>query len=211
MSSVAKTAGPGRPKDLEKRAAILSAGARLFTQRGFDATSMDAIAAEAGVSKLTVYNHFSDKENLFHEAVMFVAEQYLPHETFEPRRNGNLREQLRGIARAFSALVHSAESAALHRMLAADARLSGKLGPMFYDAGPRRVLAEFGTFLQAAVDAGRLDIPDIHRAAEHFFVLLKGEAMNRVLWGCKGHAGKAESEAHIASVLDLFLRAYTPR
>jgi len=61
--------GPGRPKDLEKRAAILEAAKTLFLSRGFGATSMDAVAAGAGVSKLTVYNHFSDKDTLFLEAV----------------------------------------------------------------------------------------------------------------------------------------------
>ena len=58
-------AGPGRPKDLGKRAAILDAAKRLFIQSGFDGTSMDQIATEAGVSKLTVYSHFGDKESLF--------------------------------------------------------------------------------------------------------------------------------------------------
>ena len=54
--------GPGRPKDPAKRLAILEAAKRLFMQNGYDGSSMDAIAAEAGVSKLTVYSHFTDKE-----------------------------------------------------------------------------------------------------------------------------------------------------
>jgi TetR/AcrR family transcriptional repressor of mexJK operon len=45
--AIAKTCGPGRPKDLEKRAAILDAAKRLFPLSGFEGTSMDAIAAEA--------------------------------------------------------------------------------------------------------------------------------------------------------------------
>ncbi|WP_330970248.1 TetR/AcrR family transcriptional regulator, partial [Lysobacter sp. A3-1-A15] len=61
----AKPAGPGRPKDLAKRAAILDAAKSMFTQYGFGGASMDQIAAEAGVSKLTVYSHFGDKETLF--------------------------------------------------------------------------------------------------------------------------------------------------
>ena len=67
--AVAKACGPGRPKDLEKRAAILAAAKRLFPMSGFEGTSMDAIAAEAGVSKLTVYSHFTDKETLFVAAI----------------------------------------------------------------------------------------------------------------------------------------------
>ena len=64
-----RSASPGRPKDLEKRAAILAAAKQLFPEQGFDGTSMDAIATAAGVSKLTVYSHFTDKEGLFVEAI----------------------------------------------------------------------------------------------------------------------------------------------
>ena len=52
--------GPGRPKDQAKRLAILEAAKTLFMRNGYEGSSMDAIAAEAGVSKLTVYNHFTD-------------------------------------------------------------------------------------------------------------------------------------------------------
>ena len=57
-----KAAAPGRPKDLGKGSAILDAAKRLFTAHGFEGASMDQIAAEAGVSKLTVYSHYGDKE-----------------------------------------------------------------------------------------------------------------------------------------------------
>ncbi|MFN9729773.1 MAG: TetR/AcrR family transcriptional regulator [Pseudomonadota bacterium] len=211
VASKSSPPGPGRPRDLEKRAAILAAAARLFVARGYDAASMDAVAAEAGVSKLTVYNHFSDKENLFREAVVFVAEQYLPQAAFEMRPEGTIREQLLAIAQAFAALMHSPESEAVHRMMAADARLSGRLGPMFYEAGPKRMLDGFSAFLRRAVAQGQLDVPDGGRAAEHFFVLLKGEAMNRLLWGCPGYCGQTDTAAHVDSVVDLFLRAYAPR
>ncbi len=48
----------GRPKDLEKRQRILSVAKALFLAHGYHASSMNQIAREAGVTKLTVYNHF---------------------------------------------------------------------------------------------------------------------------------------------------------
>ena len=48
-----------------KREAVLDAAVELFLSGGFDRTSMDAVAAHAGVSKTTVYAHFGDKLELF--------------------------------------------------------------------------------------------------------------------------------------------------
>lgn len=207
----AAPSGPGRPKDLEKRAAILDAAKRLFLSRGFAATSMDTVAAEAGVSKLTVYNHFRDKDTLFLEAVKAKCEEQMPHEIFAGRATGPIRRRLLSIARAFHALITSDDAVGMYRMMAAEARQSGKLGQLFYEAGPKRTLTEFEATLRAAVTAGRLHVPDPARAAAHFFCLVKGEEHTCLLLGCHAPLSAAEVERHLASVVDLFLRAYAPR
>ncbi|SFU47756.1 TetR/AcrR family transcriptional regulator [Pseudoduganella namucuonensis] len=58
------TTHPQRLTD-RKRQAIVEAALAEFRAHGFDATSMDKIAAAAGVSKRTVYNHFPSKDDLF--------------------------------------------------------------------------------------------------------------------------------------------------
>src|ERR1700712_2496679 len=78
MADLTSPAGPGRPKDLAKRQAILEAAKNLFIRNGYANTSMDAVAAEAGVSKLTVYSHFTDKETLFSCAVVARCEEQVP-------------------------------------------------------------------------------------------------------------------------------------
>ena len=62
----------GRPKDMAKRQAILDAAKTLFLTKGYASTSMDAVASLAGVSKLTVYSHFTDKETLFSSGISTV-------------------------------------------------------------------------------------------------------------------------------------------
>lgn len=57
---------PRRPATPGKRESVLDAAVELFLSEGFDRTSMDAVAAHAGVSKTTVYAHFGDKVELFH-------------------------------------------------------------------------------------------------------------------------------------------------
>lgn len=206
-----KVTGPGRPKDLEKRAAILQAAKRLFPEHGFDGTSMDTIAALAGVSKLTVYSHFTDKESLFGEAVREKCAEQMPVELFNVDVTGPLREQLTAIAKAFFSLVTSEESIALHRLLTTGVGSSAKLAQIFWEAGPQTLQREFAQFLSREVDARQLDIADFPRAAAQFFSLLKGDLHARQLCGCGGAPfQQAEIDQHIAATVDMFLRAYSP-
>lgn len=204
--------GPGRPKDPEKRAAILDAAKKLFPERGFEGVSMDAIAAEAGVSKLTLYSHFADKDALFREAVMARCEDQLPHAFFEPAdQPGDIRERLLTIARAFYALVSSEETLSMYRMMAAQAPGKGKLAQLFFDAGPRRILEEFEQMLERECASGSLQIGDCRSAAEQFFCLTKGVQHMRCLIGLAPTAGltpPSKAGDHVAAAVGLFLRAY---
>ena len=65
----------GRPTDEAKREAILGAAADSFFAHGFAASSIEQIAADAGVSKVTIYNRFGDKRGLFAAAVERECEQ----------------------------------------------------------------------------------------------------------------------------------------
>ncbi len=203
-----RSCGPGRPKDLEKRAAILAAAKRLFLDHGFEGTSMDSIAAEAGVSKLTVYSHFRDKETLFTAAIRERCEEQMPEALFDVDLQGPLRRQLVAIARAFFALVTAPESIALPRLLTSGSALSAKLAQLFWEAGPQRLQAGFQHFLQREVAAGKLDIDDVPCAASQFFSLLKGEPHARMLCGCTMVSDPAEIERHLHASVDMFLRAY---
>ena len=126
-----KPAGPGRPKDLAKRAAILDAAKRLFMLQGFDGVSMDQIAAEAGVSKLTVYSHFGDKDRLFAEAVRAHCEQGMPTRLFEPHPGVPLRERLIDIGEAFFAMIMTPEAIAGHRVLCSPQITGSQMPAMF--------------------------------------------------------------------------------
>lgn len=205
-----RAAGPGRPKDLSKRAAILEAAKRMFTQLGFDRVSMDQIAAEAGVSKLTVYSHFGDKDTLFVAAVESHCDTSLPSSLFEPSPATPLRERLLVIARAFYSMISSPEAVAGHRMLCTPQMATSPLPKLFWEAGPMRVQGDFAALLRRRVDAGELAIADVPRAASQFFTLLKGEPHACLVFGC-AQPGEAEIEDHLAATIDLFLRAYAVR
>jgi len=202
-----KPSSPGRPKDLGKRAAILEAAKRMFTGHGFERVSMDQIAAEAGVSKLTVYSHFGDKETLFSAAITAKCEEQLANGLFAVDPESSLRDQLLGIGRAFLTLINSEESLAILRVVATQPPPT-KLGQLFWDAGPRLVQEALASFLRDEIAAGALDIPDVQRAASQFLCMLKGEMHMLLLCGCIEQIDPVEAEAHVQATVDMFLRAY---
>src|SRR3982750_1591337 len=59
----------GRPRDPERGRRILEAARKHFNEHGLERANVDAIAADAGVSKMTVYNNFGSKEGLFQAVV----------------------------------------------------------------------------------------------------------------------------------------------
>ncbi|GGU68112.1 transcriptional regulator [Pseudomonas laurentiana] len=202
--------GPGRPKDLAKRQAILEAAKRLFLTHGYASTSMDAVATAAGVSKLTVYSHFTDKETLFCTAVVATCKAQLPELIFELPDGASLQQVLLNIGRGFQGLINGEESIKLHRLIMALGSQDPKLCEIFFEAGPMRVLREMEALLQKADELGLLRIEHPGNAAEHFFCLLKGAPNFRLLLGCGEPLDAQGAEAHVQDVVNLFMRAFAP-
>ena len=200
----------GRPKDLAKRQSILDAAKSLFLTKGYANTSMDAIAGLAGVSKLTVYSHFTDKETLFSSAIMSKCTEQLPVLFFELPAGKPIETVLLNIARGFQVLINSEESLNLHRLMVALGSQDPKLSQIFLEAGPERVVHEMEGLLRKMDQSGALQIDNPHYAAEHFFCMLKGAPNFRLLFAGGEPPGPEESEAHVQEVVAVFMRAYRP-
>lgn len=200
-------AGRGRPKDPDKHAAILAAAKKLITARGLSGTSMEEIAAEAGVSKLTVYSHFSNKEELFRQTVFAKCGEHWPEVLFNTYARQPLKLRLNLIGRGFLDLVNSEEVIRLYRLLSAEGE-QGEFGCLFWEAGPERTMQRFAQVLEMADRAGELRVPDARKAAAHFFMLLKGEHHLKCLVGAGPPLEPAARERHVDEVVELFLRAH---
>lgn len=208
MTQTSTPNGPGRPKDPAKRQAILDAAKQLFISKGYDGSSMEAIAAEAGVSKLTVYSHFTDKETLFCEAVQAKCAETMPELFHQPPAGAALDTLLLGVARGFYRLINSAEAIALSRLMIAQGGQNPQLSQLFFDAGPQRVLTHLERLIAQAQQKGELRPGDARNAAEHFLTLAQGCLHFRLLIGCTSMPAAEESERHVREVVEIFLRAY---
>jgi len=216
MTSIAqcRPQGPGRPKDMEKRAAILAAAKALFIRNAFAGTSMDAIAADAGVSKLTVYSHFGDKDNLFREVIRSRIQDLLPEDIYSYDPRVEIGVTLQNIAQAHMRIDCEAENVGTFRAILSDCRQGNpRYGKLLWEEGPARTHGLMERLLQQAVDHGALDIPVVKTASIQFFSLIKGDMLLRRLFACDECpvTAAAEIEVMARAGVATFLRAYLPR
>lgn len=200
------TALPSRLTD-KKRIAILSAATEEFLASGYDATSMDRIAARASVSKRTVYNHFPSKEALF-AAIMLelwnvseggAATGYQHDAPLKPQLLDMLERKLLLLTNeSFLSLARVAIGAGIHS--------PERARDMVARLGERE--EDLTTWVKAAAADGRLKTPDPVYAAQQLQALVKAFAFwPQVTMGQPPLAHAAQK--HIAeTAADMFLARY---
>jgi AcrR family transcriptional regulator len=189
-----------------KREAILDAARQVFLEVGFGATSMDAIATAAKVSKQTVYNHFGSKEELFAAMIRSACDRMLAALN-QAARSGNPEETLRAVARQFMDKLFTRDRLALYRILMAESARFPELSSIFYECGPkvtRQYLADYLTE-QTVRGSMRVDNPAI--AAEQFIGMLNGCHFKAQL-GVEPAPSREVIDAYIESSVSLMMRAY---
>lgn len=206
---VVRTADPAE-KTTENRQAIVEAATRLFARDGYVGTSMDQVAAEAGVAKQTVYNHFAGKEALLQAIVSGLVERLaslLPQPDLD---TADLGATLFIYARRFVGMLIEPESLGLFRVLVAEAPRHPVLARLGYDTGVTQSAARLARYLEAQVARGALEITDCALAAEQFMGTLRGNIqICALLLG--GNAPSMTWLDHYArSAVDAFLRAHAP-
>ncbi|MGH6945659.1 MAG: TetR/AcrR family transcriptional regulator, partial [Geminicoccaceae bacterium] len=182
----------GRTVSAPKHDAILDAAKRVFLREGYSA-SMDLVAAEAGVSKQTVYNHFGSKEGLFRAIVDHLSSELLEMLFERDGARADPAATLETIARRFLKLLLTPSSLALHRMLVAEAPRFPDLAREIY-VGPARAASELARYLAEESRKGTLAVADPALAAEQFFGALCGNLHLRVLLSPRDAPGEAEIE-----------------
>ncbi|HEX7339981.1 MAG TPA: TetR/AcrR family transcriptional regulator [Rhodanobacteraceae bacterium] len=199
---------------MEKRAAILAAAVDLFTRQGFDGTSMDAVASAAGVSKLTVYSHFGDKDRLFREVLRSRVSELLPERSYEFDPDISMRDNLLRVALMHVRIDCDQAAVGMFRAILSDCRDGRpRYGTLIWEEGMLRTNKLVVSLLKQAVEAGKLDIDDVETAAVQFMALVKGSLVMRRLLGCpdcdQSYAAQLEDTARAG--VETFLRAFAPR
>lgn len=196
----------GRPSDIAKRDAIVAAASKRFFDDGFAATSIEQVAADAGVSKVTIYNHFGDKSGLFTAAVERECEKMRGYFSLDDMPSGTIRERLTVIAQVMFAFLSRPEMIQFERRIAAETEHEPAIGLAFLEAGPWRMKEGFAAWLAHASSAGELDIQDPRLAAEQFVSMAKGMGDLERRFGLL--PTDDDNAKRINGAVDVFLAAY---
>jgi TetR/AcrR family transcriptional repressor of mexJK operon len=198
----------GRPRDPERGRRILEAAQRHFYEHGLERASLDAIAADAGVSKMTVYSNFGSKEGLFQAVVRertgTVVGGVAGAETLDPTEP---QKALLAIGERFLALAREDDALGKFRSVYGVAGAQPEVCRAFYREGPERLNNELAGYLRRANAADTLKVRNPLQAADLFLSMFLGS----------GHIGgllmldmpdAKEDRALLREAVRVFMAAY---
>ncbi|WP_339176785.1 TetR/AcrR family transcriptional regulator [Paenibacillus sp. FSL R5-0701] len=195
----------------DKRAKIMAAARDLFLSDGFDRSSVDAVAAKAGVSKRTVYDYYGDKQNLLLAvveesslAVLDMIEQGISDHLLEFE---DMKQALILFCEQIVASANgSSDYMALIRLVTVEAaNLPDSFFERLDNATEEGIIRRFTEFGQT----GLLHVPDPEMATKHFAALTFLLVFNQPR---KTEAFEEEQTKRIITEgVRVFLSAYGPR
>ena len=197
----------GRPRDPERCRRILEAAQKHFNEHGLERASVDAIAAEAGVSKMTVYSNFGSKDGLFQAVVRDRTTAVVPDApdaaALDPDRP---EEALLAVGTRFLALARGDALGAM-RAIYGVAGAQPEACLAFYKEGPERLNGELAAYLRRAHSAGTLKVRNPLQAADLFLSMFLGSGHIRGLLKLEMPDPK-EDRALLREAVRVFMAAY---
>lgn len=198
---------PGRPKSPEKAEAIQEAAAHLFMTEGLERTSMDAIAAAAGVSKQTVYSHFQSKEDLFRSCVTGKTRSY-GLDASRLDTDAALDDSLRYVGRQYLTLLCDKGVICMFRLMIAEANSFPKLVKSFHESGP-------GATIDLVAELFALHLPGYGKnaalaagVAKEFLALVRRDYFLELMLGMRKAIPAAEIRTHVQHCVEQIRKLY---
>lgn len=197
-----------------KRLSIIETAAQVFCREGFGGANIDLIAAEAGVSRQTVYNHHGDKENLFAAVVRDVTER-INAGLFETLATfPDHPKDLEGDLIAFAMRLNrnclcNRDGKYLRKLIQTEGDRYPELFAAWREHGPGRIEGALGARFARLALAGLLDIDDPDVTARQFLALINADIQVASLLGDVLSDEQVERSA--TNAVRTFLRAFGKR
>jgi len=208
MRSLAATTTDAVPA---KRRQILAGARQVFAEQGYERAAVDHIAARAGVSKATVYNHFQDKKALFVAAVVESCDDMRGGlDRFLQGPVGDVEQVLQSIGEQLMTMSLSPLVVTLYRQAIAEAERIPEIGRMVFERGTVTVQEAVASHLRRFDEAGALRIEDPRSAAIAFVALCQGDLVIRMRLGVLERPVDDQVRASVRRAVSIFVRAHQP-
>lgn len=203
QNKIAQEKKRGRPFDPAKIGLVVSAAKRMFSENGFERTTLDAISKASGVTKKTIYSHFNSKEELFGATVLDRVKEEFFISSAELDEN-TPSAGLTMIANQFLGLIRRDEVLGAHRTMFSCATTHGELCDTFYQNAPLKIHAEVAQYL-AKCKSLNIKHPEV--AADQFLSLFLGMDHIKCLLGFE-KPSKLKDQALIKDNVAFFMASY---
>ena len=198
----------GRPRDPERLRRIVEAAHIHFNANGLERTSVDAIAADAGVSKMTIYSHFGSKEGLFEAVIRDRTDQVMGGvagvEALDPTQP---QKALLTVGEQFLTLAREEDALGQFRSLYGAAGSQSEACRAFYRQGADRLIGDLAAYLRRAHAQGALNIRHPRQAADLFLSMFLGDGHIRGLLMLNMPDAR-EDRALLREAVRVFMAAY---
>lgn len=191
----------------EKRRAVMDAAIARFLADGYDRTTLEAVAREAGVSSATLYKHFPTKADLF-GAIMARLWDSEPGDEPALPAPGDPRRGLTGIGRDYADLLQQRQTIDLFRVTIAEAPRFPELGRELYERGKKPYLDRLRVYLEREIAAGTLAIDDIPVAKRQFLGMINDVVFWPRLLIVDLEITREEARAIVGQAVETFLARY---
>jgi TetR/AcrR family transcriptional regulator, mexJK operon transcriptional repressor len=195
-----------------KREQIVAGAQRVFLRDGFAGASTDDIAAEAKVSKRTLYSYYPGKEELFADVLRRLTIEnpqtrvLAAVEEVDPEDRGELRETLVGLAGRIVSVMMDPDYLALLRTIIADTHRFPQLGEIYRSTVPERGFRTFLSLMERVRERGIVEIPDAEAATRLFFGPLVTYALLDGLFK-PGERPQPPAREKIEHIVDMYMKA----
>ncbi|AFM19854.1 transcriptional regulator [Mycolicibacterium chubuense NBB4] len=202
----------GRPTQAESAALrhqVREAAVATFLEKGYDATTMEAIAEAAGITKRTLYARYPDKRSVFLDAIPWAFTRAVENDTIPEIDGGDLRSALMAIGRGALRRALDPDMVRLHRIARGEAHRFPEFASSaqsFEWASRQRQVMDL---LARHVDAGTAVVDDVELVAEHFLAMVEGFPARLADFGI--YRSRKDERRHLTYAVDLFLRGVLPR
>lgn len=201
------TALPRRQQNrLNRERQILDAALTVFAGLGYSGTTMDAVAAEAGVTKPTLYSYFPSKESLFQ--AMMLGQRDVMLDVFS-HPSPNMVADLWSFAWAYADTVMRPDMLSLARLIIGEVSRFPEIGRAYQASGPDHLLRGIMRYLDSQRDSGRLAFEDAELAAQDLWGLILSAPRTQALYMPDAIPDRATLHRYITNGLRVFLKAYS--